>query len=87
MMVTMRFRIWHLLALMALVALWVPLSQWLLALEAKDHPRKPQEAIDVICFYLGTAPIVCIPVVIAWIVVRKRSDSFSSDASTASRLI
>jgi hypothetical protein len=87
MMAAMRFRIWHLLALIALVALWVPLSQWLLALEAQDHPRKPQEAIDVICFYLGTAPIVCLLAVIAGIVVRKRGTLFSSDGSTAPRQI
>jgi hypothetical protein len=44
----MRFRIWHLLAAMGFVALWIPLSRGLLALEAQDHPRKPQGTNDVV---------------------------------------
>jgi hypothetical protein len=65
----MRFRIWHLLTAMVFVALWIPLSQGLLALEAKDHPWKPQETIDFIAFYLGSAAFACVPIIIAWIVV------------------
>ena len=75
-MAAMRFRIWHLLAAMVFVALWVPLSKWLLVLEAKDHPSIPQTTFDVIGFYLGSAAMAGVPVVlIAWIVVavsRKR---------------
>jgi hypothetical protein len=70
-MAAMRFRIWHLLVAMVFVALWIPLSQGLLALEAQDHPWKPQEAVDVIAFYLGSAGFACVPIIIAWIVVRE----------------
>ncbi len=79
-MAAMRFGIWHLLALMVFVALWTPLSIWLLDLEAQDHPRTPQGAIDVFAFYLGSAPIACIPLVIAWIVVTKRRQRTQRDA-------
>ena len=68
----MRFRIWHLLAAMAFVALWAPLAQWLLELEAQDHPWKPQTTIDVIAFWLGSATFVGIPILVGWIVVHAR---------------
>jgi hypothetical protein len=55
---SMRFRVWHVLALMAFLAMWMPLSQGLLALEAKDHPAKPQSALDVVGFYAGTATML-----------------------------
>jgi hypothetical protein len=71
-MAAMRFRIWHLLAAMVFVALWAPLSKGLLVLEAKDHPGKPQETVDVIAFYAGTAAIVGAAMVIPWIVIRER---------------
>ena len=71
-MAPMRFRIWHLLAAMAFVALWAPLAQWLLALEAQDHPGKPQTTIDVVAFWLGSTTIAGIPIVVAWIVVHAR---------------
>ena len=70
----MRFRIWHLMVLMVFVGPWVQLSKWLLALEAQDHPLKPQTTADFIGFYLGSLPIAFLPLYIAWIVVaiRKR---------------
>lgn len=73
----MRFRTWH---LMATVALWVPLAQWLLALEAQDYPSKPQTIFNVVGFYGGSVLIACLPRVIAWIWTsaireRKRRDS------------
>jgi hypothetical protein len=71
-MAGMRFRIWHLLAAMVFVALWAPLSQGLLVLEAKDHPGKPQETVETIAFYAGTAAIVGGAMVIPWIVIRER---------------
>jgi len=71
-LVAMRFRISHLLASMVFVALWAPLSQWLLVLEAKDHPWKPQETVDVIAFYAGSAAMVGAVMVIPWIVIRER---------------
>lgn len=71
----MRFRIWHLLVAMAFVACWVPTSKWLLALEAMDHPDKPQTTFDVACFYLGSITIVGIPFVaiVCFIEHRRRS--------------
>jgi hypothetical protein len=69
----MRFRIWHLLALMVFVALSVRLAEGLLFLEAQDHPWKPQETIDVIAFHVATATILGFT---AWLVVtlyRKRT--------------
>jgi hypothetical protein len=72
MMMRMRFRIWHLLAAMVLVALWAPLSKWLSALEAKDHPQKPQETLDVIAFYIGSTAIILIPLAMAWIIMDAR---------------
>ena len=83
-MAAMRFRIWHLLASMVTVALWVPLAKWLLALEAQDHPSIPQTSHDVIGFYAGSAPIACLPWFIAWIWVsttrkkRHRDSSFTN---------
>jgi hypothetical protein len=71
-MAAMRFRIWHLLAAMAFVALWLPLSRGLLALEAQDHPSKPQGAVDVVAFYAGSATLVGAVMVIPWIVICER---------------
>jgi hypothetical protein len=74
----MKFRVIHLLAAMAFVAIWLPLSRWLLALEARDHPQKPQEWYDVVAFYLGSTVLAIIPIVAAWIAVawwgRRRRD-------------
>jgi hypothetical protein len=81
-MAAMRFRIWHLLAAMVFVALWAPLSQGLLVLEAKDHPSKPQGIGDVIAFYAGTAAIVGAAMVIPWIVIRERRRRMPEPAST-----
>ncbi len=77
----MRFRIWHLLLAMAFVAVWAPLSQWLLRLEAADHPSKPQTAIDVAAFWLGSTTITCVPFVIGWIVVRAIRKKRENDAA------
>jgi hypothetical protein len=73
----MRFHIWHLLAAMVFCGSWLQLSRWLLALEAQDHPLKPQTAADFIGFYVGSAPLAFIPFMIAWIVVaiRKRKQA------------
>ena len=60
----LKFRIWHLLVTMVFVALWLPLSRWLLALEAKDHPTKPQTTADFIGFYLGSLALIVIPCVL-----------------------
>ncbi|MBA3485109.1 MAG: hypothetical protein H0T51_25210 [Pirellulales bacterium] len=68
----MRFRITHLLVAMVFVALWAPLSKGLLVLEAKDHPLKPQEAVDVIAFHAGTAAIVGAAMAVPWIAIRER---------------
>ena len=68
----MRFRISHVLALMAVVALWAPLSKWLLALEAKDHPAIPQRPVDVIAFYVGTAAMLGAAMILPWMVTRER---------------
>ncbi|QDU90496.1 hypothetical protein Pla175_39010 [Pirellulimonas nuda] len=59
----MRFRIWHLLTVMVFVALWVPISNWLLALEAMDHPTTPQTTLDYVGFYVGSIAIVGFPLV------------------------
>ncbi len=88
----MRFRIWHLLMLMVFVACWVPISKWLLAQEALDHPRIPQTTFDVVGFYLGSITIVGIPFVgLVWFVrhqVRSRrasdEDENHSNAESAS---
>lgn len=83
-MAVMRFRIWHLLALMATVALWARLAQGLLALEAQDHPAIPQTTADVVGFYLGSVPIALLPWVVAWIWVntvrdkKRRESSFTN---------
>jgi hypothetical protein len=80
----MRFRVWHLLAAMAFVALWAPLSQSLLALEALDHPQRPQTALEKGAFWIGSAPIAGAPLAIAWIVTatrrerRRREGSFTN---------
>jgi hypothetical protein len=69
----MRYRIWHLLVAMTLVALWLSLSRWLLALEAMDHPNKPQTNSDFVGFYLGSTTLVGLPM--AWIALRMKSRS------------
>ena len=82
-MAGMRFRIWHLLAAQVFVALWVPLSRWLLALEAKDHPLKPQTAEEFIAFWLASALVAFLPFMFAWIVVanRKRKQALNQSGS------
>ena len=57
----MRYRIWHLLVAMVFVALWLPLSRWLLALEAIDRPSKPQTGTEFVGFYLGSTVLVGLP--------------------------
>jgi hypothetical protein len=77
-----RFRIWHLLVVMAFVACWVPISKWLLALEARDHPRIPQTTFDVVCFYLGSITIVGIPfVAVVWFIEHRRMSGRNLDES------
>ena len=68
----LKFRIWHLLVTMVFVALWLPLSRWLLALEAKDHPTKPQTTADFIGFYLGSLALIVIPMVLILAVKGRR---------------
>ena len=68
----MRFRIWHLMVVMVFVACWVPISMWLLALEAMDHRQIPQTTMDVVCFYVGSITFVGIPfVAIVWSIERR----------------
>lgn len=80
-MATMRFRIWHLLASMATVALWAPLAQGLLALEAQDHSSKPQTTADFIGFYLGAAALACLPWLFAWMWVSRIRNKRLRDSS------
>jgi hypothetical protein len=68
----MRFHIWHILVVMVFVGPWVQLSQWLLKLEASDHPLIPQTTADFVGFYLGSLPIAFLPLLIAWLVVAMR---------------
>ena len=70
----MKYRIWHLLVAMALVALSLPLSKWLLELEAMDHPNKPQTTADFVGFYLGSLSIVGIPTACLSIFIKKQID-------------
>lgn len=65
----MRYRVWHLLVAMIFVAIWLPLTRWLLALEAMDHPNKPQTAADFVGFYLGSTLLAGLPFV--WIALNK----------------
>lgn len=82
----MRFRIWHLLVLMAFVACWVPLSNLLLALEAADHPRVPQSAFEVVCFCLGAIAIVGVPfAVVVWFIEHRRRPGRIHDESKQPR--
>ena len=66
----MKFSIWHLMVVMTMVALWLPLSSWLLAWEALDHPNKPHSTADFIGFYLGSLTAVGFP--LAWIGLRRK---------------
>ena len=79
----LRYRIWHLLIAMTFVALWLPLSKWLLALEAMDHPNKPQSTADFIGFYLGSITLLSIP--LAWIAgrMKNRKERFTAAARTS----
>jgi hypothetical protein len=60
------------LVVMVLVGLGVQLAKWLLALEAQDHPLKPQTAADFIGFYGASLTIAFLPVYVAWIVAALR---------------
>ena len=79
----MRYRIWHMLVAMTFVALWLPLSRSLLALEALDHPNKPQTTADFVGFYLGSITLVGLP--LAWIALcmKNRSKLFTTSARTS----
>jgi hypothetical protein len=68
----MRFRIWHLLAAMAAVAVWASLAPWLQRLEASDHPQRPQTMLDLFGMYFGTAAIVGIVVAGIWFFLASR---------------
>lgn len=71
----MRYRIGHFLIVMAFVAVWLPLSKWLIELEAKDHPSIPQTAADYVGFYLGSTVPAGIPFALLglWIEKRRRA--------------
>jgi hypothetical protein len=58
---------------MAFVALWVPLSQGLLTLEAQDHPTKPQGVLEIVAFYAGSAVMFGGVIAIIWIVIFRRA--------------
>lgn len=77
-----KYRIWHLLAAMTFVALWVPLSKWLLALEALDHPQKPQTVYDFVGFYLGSLSLVGLLVWVA-VFMKKRTARFATSSQSS----
>jgi hypothetical protein len=71
-----RYRIWHLFVTTSVVAVSLPLAKWLLALEASDHPNKPQTTADFVGFYLGSITLVALPLVgIVLLLKRKHSRS------------
>lgn len=55
------------------VALWLPLVGWLLAIEAMDHPGRPQTIMDYIGFYLGSTVFVAIPSAVAILILKNRT--------------
>lgn len=67
----LRFRVWHLILAMALMAVWLPMAKWLLALEALDHANRPHTTMDFVGFYVGTTALVVVPVVLAIAFFRK----------------
>ena len=68
----MRYRVWHLLLAMVIVSLWLPVSAWLLALEATDHANKPQAVADFIGFCLGSFALVILPLTWLALVLKNR---------------
>lgn len=79
----LRYRIWHLLVAMGFVTLWLPLSKWLLALEAMDHPNKPQTIADFIGFYLGSITLVGLPSVWIAVCMKNRNERFATAARSS----